>query len=76
MDTVRQEAGPTSKDALNKTAYSNVADARDLSRVDENELISQQKDSANNYMADRSDFETARKNETYGQDTPQLGPNQ
>ena len=46
---------------------------KDLSKVDETELISQQKESTNNYLADRSDFETGRKDQTYGQDTPQLG---
>ena len=68
---------PTNRATLkmsNQTAYSNMADAKDLSRADESELISQQKASANNYLADRSDFETGRKDHAYGQDTPQLGP--
>ena len=43
MDTVKYLRDPLQKDVQvisNNTAYSNMADARELSKVDENELIS------------------------------------
>ena len=43
MDTVKYLRDPLHKDAQvmsNNTAYSNMADARELSKVDENELLS------------------------------------
>ena len=45
MDTVKYLREPLQKDIQvlsNNTAYSNIADAKELSKVDENELISHQ----------------------------------
>lgn len=77
MDTVKYLRDPLNKDAQvisNNTAYSNMADARELSKVDENELISQhQKDSGNRYLADNSEENDTSRQRGHGPDTPKLG---
>jgi len=57
--------------ASNNTIYSNAVNGEELSKVDEPELISEQKASNNQYMADQSEvYETGRKRE--GHDAPQV----
>ena len=80
MDTVKYLREPLQKDIQvlsNNTAYSNIADARELSKVDENELISQQNQPYlthnTQYLAENSEENDTAHKDGNEPDTPKLG---
>ena len=80
MDTVKYLREPLQKDIQvlsNNTAYSNIADAKELSKVDENELISHQNQPYlthnTQYLAENSEENDTARKDGYEPDTPKLG---